>query len=66
LPAAAIGFSLHDLESINTSTQCRNKTSFRCSDSPADANKKNNPENILIDAKQMFDFNADTPFDTSF
>jgi hypothetical protein len=38
---------------------------LRCLEISADANK-NNPENILIDAKQMFDFTQDTPFDTSF
>ena len=38
---------------------------LRCLEISADANKKN-PENILIDAKQMFDFTQDTPFDTSF
>ena len=38
---------------------------LRCLEISADANKKN-PENILIDAKEMFDFTKDTPFDTSF
>ncbi len=38
---------------------------LRCLEISAEANK-NNPENILIDAKQMFDFTQDTPFDTSF
>ena len=38
---------------------------LRCLEISADANEKN-PENILIDAKQMFDFTQDTPFDTSF
>ena len=38
---------------------------LRCLEISADANKKN-PENILIDAKEMFDFTKDIPFDTSF